>query len=51
MKFDKVLKEAYDIEHYAATNTRDVKGIQKKDKKIVRRVIKNPVTHIGSIKI
>lgn len=54
----KKLSEEYAVESFAvgATSTGDVQGLptrlpkgKKKKDKIVRRVIKNPVTHIGSI--
>ncbi len=60
MKFNKALEEGYTIENFAATSTHDVQGVQallvgtkkkKKGDKIVRRVIKNPITYIGTIKI
>lgn len=57
MKFDKVLKEEYEYSDFAVTKTVDVIGLQKPIKgkngkdKIVRRVIKNPVTYIGGIKL
>lgn len=62
MKFNNVMNEVYKLHEeyeyseFASTSTRDVRGLPKragkgKKDKIVRRVIKNPITYIGDIKI
>ena len=45
----KTLSEVYAVSEFAATSIQDVTGLPLKKKKIVRRVIKNPVINIGSI--